>query len=638
MAINLNPGADASLVTSATRAGLADAPPDYSKQFESVAKNYDNTMKAQAEMWGNIAMATAKTIKHVNDDINTRPPDGTEHIVGDLDESQRKMRISYGLEKNDDGKRMVPWSKEARELRREARKERGAIFKTAEHQVKTWGAIENMYTNNLVDKDMTAPEHVERSAAVIASFRGGTTANGNYAKWEEVDGEKQWVMYHDPSKIKKGQQAIDGVPYDEVGGVSLDNDGRILNSKGGVITTNSDEILQNLHSDPINKKTGVGVIKTGKADTAAEIQKMGFNSKVPFADLDAYTRAKVSQAVANESNSRASWFVHSFADPANRSFFNRVTNADGKGSSLISAEMYTELARLSELPVNEDGDLQAAGVFTGLEDPNDNGYISQKEFLTEVNMKKFGLALFSGENYDAEVTAGIYEWDQMRNYGLLFDDGHNKRTDDGGGGGDELTYLSNKKGGGIKLSSVIAGGSENAWLDSTTKNAWNNVKSNVNERSDFGNVTWNEEHQTYMLGEIIIPDKQALWENYMLKNDKNPNGQDLTKNFMLDPFWTEIKDWDGTKHPGWQSQLDNTKTETKTNTQQKATVNNNNNIKTIKDGEVVDARIHWSHIQTRRVRKTNGVWEQEVPDGYSGDKKWTKLTSEQIKKVNQQYK
>ena len=40
MAINLNPGADATLVTAATRAGLAGAPADYSTTFENVAKSY----------------------------------------------------------------------------------------------------------------------------------------------------------------------------------------------------------------------------------------------------------------------------------------------------------------------------------------------------------------------------------------------------------------------------------------------------------------------------------------------------------------------------------------------------------------------------------------------------------------------
>ena len=38
MATNLNPGADATLVTAAARAGFADAPADYSKAFEKPLK------------------------------------------------------------------------------------------------------------------------------------------------------------------------------------------------------------------------------------------------------------------------------------------------------------------------------------------------------------------------------------------------------------------------------------------------------------------------------------------------------------------------------------------------------------------------------------------------------------------------
>ena len=54
MAINLNPGADATLVTAATRAGMATTPADYSKTFENVAKSYEKTMEAQGQMWKDI--------------------------------------------------------------------------------------------------------------------------------------------------------------------------------------------------------------------------------------------------------------------------------------------------------------------------------------------------------------------------------------------------------------------------------------------------------------------------------------------------------------------------------------------------------------------------------------------------------
>ena len=54
MAINLNPGADATLVAAAWRAGVATAPADYSKTFENVAKSYEKTMEAQGQMWKDV--------------------------------------------------------------------------------------------------------------------------------------------------------------------------------------------------------------------------------------------------------------------------------------------------------------------------------------------------------------------------------------------------------------------------------------------------------------------------------------------------------------------------------------------------------------------------------------------------------
>ena len=58
MAINLSGKSDASIIASATRAGLASAPKDYSKIFESVTKGYQATMDAQAKMWDEIGKAT----------------------------------------------------------------------------------------------------------------------------------------------------------------------------------------------------------------------------------------------------------------------------------------------------------------------------------------------------------------------------------------------------------------------------------------------------------------------------------------------------------------------------------------------------------------------------------------------------
>ena len=427
MAINLFQGADPSLVTSATRAGLASAPPDYSKTFESVAASYDKTMQAQAQMWGNIATAAADIGKAIGEDILTDPPEGTEYILEDLESTQDMLKRSYGLIPGEDGERMNPFSKKARALRREARKERESLFADAEYELQGINAIEAAYSSGIIDPTMTGVQNMERSHAVVATRRGKTTDNGTYFKWEDVDGERKMVMYHDPSKIKKDAKPIEGFPYHMIGDIQTDKDGRILHN-GEPIVTNAAEILKGLHGDKINEKTGVGFVKTAKSKSAAAIQDMGFKSTVPFNQLDSHSMAQIQEVVDGEKNNRVSWFTSSFADPGNRSFYDRVTNADNKGGSLISAEMYTEVARLSGLPTDKEGNLQKAGVLKGLKDPSGDGYISQKEFLSQDNIKIFSHSLFGGPNYDAEVTAGLYEQDQLRNFGSLFDGGHNKRT------------------------------------------------------------------------------------------------------------------------------------------------------------------------------------------------------------------
>ena len=51
--------ADSSLVTAATRAGLASGPADYSRTFEWMSLEYGRTMQASAKMWGDIMRAGA---------------------------------------------------------------------------------------------------------------------------------------------------------------------------------------------------------------------------------------------------------------------------------------------------------------------------------------------------------------------------------------------------------------------------------------------------------------------------------------------------------------------------------------------------------------------------------------------------
>jgi len=67
MAINLNPGADATLVTAATRAAMANVPKDLSQMFQAQTENYRKTMesvgKSYSEMIGTVAAVAAPFAK-----------------------------------------------------------------------------------------------------------------------------------------------------------------------------------------------------------------------------------------------------------------------------------------------------------------------------------------------------------------------------------------------------------------------------------------------------------------------------------------------------------------------------------------------------------------------------------------------
>ena len=54
MAVNLNPGADPTLVAAAYRAAMANVPKDLSGTFEALAASYDKTMQSVADSWSGV--------------------------------------------------------------------------------------------------------------------------------------------------------------------------------------------------------------------------------------------------------------------------------------------------------------------------------------------------------------------------------------------------------------------------------------------------------------------------------------------------------------------------------------------------------------------------------------------------------
>lgn len=94
MASKLNPGADATLVSVAYRAAMADTPADYSGTLEKAAESYGKTMEASSEMWSKIAKVGAKLggemVKNANEraamaaKANTLNPEDAEFLIKEI--------------------------------------------------------------------------------------------------------------------------------------------------------------------------------------------------------------------------------------------------------------------------------------------------------------------------------------------------------------------------------------------------------------------------------------------------------------------------------------------------------------------------------------------------------------------------
>ena len=105
MAINLNPGADSSIVSAATRAGLASGPGDYSKQFQAIADAYGETMDASVALNKQIMDATltlaGDSIKNAGErrraEIALEDTPGGEKLLAKIDGYKNELKKTRGL-------------------------------------------------------------------------------------------------------------------------------------------------------------------------------------------------------------------------------------------------------------------------------------------------------------------------------------------------------------------------------------------------------------------------------------------------------------------------------------------------------------------------------------------------------------
>ena len=574
MAINLNPGADPSLVASAYRAGAATAPQDYFRQFESVSRNYAVTMAATANMWTSIAKAGAQVAiaidksnrleaqksDQIEDMFGT---DGAKDIFAKLEGFKGAMKRTTGIWKDDretiiedgveidnpnKGKRVNPFSKETRDNRRKIQKEMNDYYASLEKMGTDVNALTTAHANKLIDEKQTPLFAMEWSNAIIQSKNGKSTDNGNRVVLEEnEDGDWAFVMYHDPKKITEDATSTEGVPGFTLGKASIDEKGRLLGADGEVARYSAAEI-NDLLIPKDEDKNGNSRMQTGIEGFYDGIYQSGNGQ-----DLLPHQVNEIASFVDKIKDSPKAWKTRNKYAGGGKSFFEEMTTP-----SVASAEAFGQLSNLEIVEENVkaleglDGE-QKAELFKGITDvPGTSKEINSEDFIGKTqqhadNYKALTLALFnpSHGNYDAIITGEVYKQNEMNRVNTLRATSWdlNPKNPAGSKFIPETSDLSLLKGtGGIKINDELT----------MQKSALNNIATQMHGNGgdfrgkiDLGTedkrFIWDKTKQTYIreVDGAVIANKASLFATMF------GEGFDPTQ---IAGLYQSIADWDGSEH------------------------------------------------------------------------------------------
>tara|TARA_R100001443_G_scaffold56237_1_gene67259 strand:+ start:4889 stop:6886 length:1998 start_codon:yes stop_codon:yes gene_type:complete len=352
MAIKLTQGADASIVTAATRAGLATTPGDYGKIFENVAKSYEKTMEASGQIWKDVATIGAaigtelqKNAAEWNSAVDKiYDAGGTDTLVDDI----------YSLK--DELKELGPFGgkfgdRQTRKKRSEILSKRNKIFA----EIDGWGEALDQASlaaeANLIDGDLMGMDKFEFVTAIVASNTSNKiTGRGNYA---QVSRDKK------TNKLMYTMYKADGTPAVDVNGnpMTMDlGDFKQLVADHGVDT---DNVVAN----------GLNDIFTGAENTGATYGGV----------FDEYQKGKTLTSLKNSFKKPidVKRGMHANFGHDGASFKDELTSASSLSASLFSG-FWGNLQ--GDIPAaGKKGELAQTGVLASIKDTDNSGGISQDE-------------------------------------------------------------------------------------------------------------------------------------------------------------------------------------------------------------------------------------------------------------------
>ena len=415
MATNLNPGADATLVSVAYRAAMADTPGDYSDTLEKAAEGYSKTMEASSEMWGNVAKVGAKLggemVKNANEraamaaKANTLNPEDAEFLLNGLYENKDAQR-ELGLLPGVFGSRET--KKDLAILKMDQQK----IFAEIDSAAASLKAGTDAVASGAFDTKLAMNDGEMVNAIIKSGLKNRVTDNGNIAKLGRDEyGELAYTLYKENGELA-----------DNPNGTS-DPATMSIKQFNEAIATNVDD----------------------KGAKAAGFEKK--NTQVANRGLKSRTGVYDEQMKAMDSN----WIDTQIEEPIDlkramhmkfgymdTSFFDDLT----KNQNVYSADLYKTLLEVT------GGDNALTGVITdGIEDVGEPG-INEVELKNSENYQVLTANLLGMK--DPEVTKAYFKDYVLKEFEGANNYGHGNKTPVAGKTGKTETnpygILLNKKG------------------------------------------------------------------------------------------------------------------------------------------------------------------------------------------------
>ena len=350
--ISLNPGADTTLVTAATRAALANVPKDLSGTFEALASNYATTMQSVANSWSEVTKKVGEVgraaIGQAVVNLENRAmvagisnKTNTTFLVDGLQEIKTSIYDTWRL-RNEDGTANNPLSALNRSKRIDARQQRDKYF--AQARAIKEGSLylaENLAGNN-VNLDATGVQNLTLANAVQAlATSSGKSKDGTYVKpSHDEDKNIIFTLYGEDDKPITG--FVNGKP------VSVDGEDAVsvpAQGVNGLITLNNSDVPNGFDTLFSNLETSARKSKAGTK----------YSSFKPKLKNDARKLVDTEEKLHVGMHSNIYNFEYTFAEDMN--------NSEG---SVTSAQIFGMMGNTlpkdsegNELPVDEMADGKA---------------------------------------------------------------------------------------------------------------------------------------------------------------------------------------------------------------------------------------------------------------------------------------